>query len=176
MNKFLLEDENEKGILATLTSNFPRKGTVLWVGVRPSTKEPMASVEQVEAIPGEGLTGDRFKGNFESKRQVTFIQAEHLEAVGSFMGLDTAVKPELTRRNILVKGINLFSLKNTRFKVGTAVFEMTGLCYPCSKMEKNFGEGGYNAMRGHGGITTRVVEKGIIHIGDSIEVIEKLSL
>ncbi len=176
MNKFLLEDDNDKGVLAKLTGNFPRKGTVLWIGVRPATRQPMVSVEQVEAIPGEGLTGDRFKGKPEGKRQVTFIQDEHLEAVGSFLGLDTAVDTALTRRNILVKGINLFSLKNTRFKVGTAVFEMTGLCYPCSRMEENLGDGGYNAMRGHGGITTKVIKKGIIHVGDSIEVIEKLSI
>ncbi len=169
MSKFLLEDDNERGILATLTGTFPRSGTVEWIGIRPASRQPIEVVEQVEAIPGEGLTGDRFKGKPESKRQVTFIQAEHLEAVAKFMGVER-ISPELTRRNIVVRGINLFSLKNHTFCVGTALFEMTGLCYPCSRMEENLGEGGYNAMRGHGGITARVIQQGIVRLGDAVTV------
>jgi MOSC domain-containing protein YiiM len=36
-------------------------------------------------------------------------------------------------------------------------------------MEEVFGEGGYNAVRGHGGITARVIEPGVVEIGDSLE-------
>ncbi len=66
----------------------------------------------------------------------------------------------------MVSGLNLLALKGKRFRIGSVVLEYTGLCHPCSKMETSLGPGGYNAMRGHGGITTRVVEAGDIALGD----------
>jgi MOSC domain-containing protein YiiM len=78
------------------------------------------------------------------------------------------VSPKLLRRNIVVSGINLLALKKARFLIGTAELEGTGPCVPCSRMEENLGPGGYNATRGHGGITARVVTAGIIRVGDEV--------
>jgi MOSC domain-containing protein YiiM len=76
----------------------------------------------------------------------------------------------LLRRNLVVTGINLIALKDKQFHVGGALLEYTGLCHPCSAMEATFGAGGYNAVRGHGGITARIIETGVIAVGDSIEL------
>jgi MOSC domain-containing protein YiiM len=38
-------------------------------------------------------------------------------------------------------------------------------------MEETFGAGGYNAVRGHGGINARVVTPGIIKLQDQVKVI-----
>jgi len=77
------------------------------------------------------------------------------------------------RRNIVVKGINLLALKNQRFAIGEVILETTGNCHPCSRMEENLGKGGYNAMRGHGSITTTVIKGGLIKQGDTVRLIVK---
>lgn len=149
-----------------LFGNYAQVGRVKAILIRPARLEAVLFVKEVMAVQNKGLTGDRYKTSGGS-RQVTLIQLEHLKAVGSFLGRG-AVDPALTRRNIVVKGINLLSLKNKQFKIGEAIFEYSGECHPCSRMEENLGTGGYNAMRGHGGITAKVILSGLIKEGDNI--------
>lgn len=158
-----------KSGIKQLQNELPYAGTVEWIGLRPEKNAPMIETAQAHAVIGSGLQGDRFKGNALSKRQVTLIQAEHLAVIAAFLHRAT-LEPSLLRRNIVVSGINLLALKEKTFAVGDAVFELTGLCHPCSKMEKILGKGGYNALRGHGGITARVVKNGVIKIGDRVSV------
>ena len=155
--------------LRALMTTFPHSGSVVWIGVRPALRAPMLALSHVEAIAGRGLNGDRTaeKSRPGNSRQVTLIQAEHLAAVGALLRR-AAINPLLTRRNIVVAGLNLASLKGHRFRVGDAVLEWSGECQPCSMMETALGEGGYNALRGHGGITARVVEGGSIDIGVAV--------
>lgn len=152
--------------LQTLMDRLPRTGEVKWIGVRPEKRAAIEVLDRVEADAGQGLVGDRYKGR-SGQRQVTLIQWEHLAAVAAFVEL-AEVDPALLRRNIAVAGINLLALKNKRFQVGGAVLEYTGPCDPCSFMEESLGAGGYNAMRGHGGITARVVQGGAIALGDRV--------
>jgi MOSC domain-containing protein YiiM len=149
--------------LARLLATFPRAGRVEWIGIRPARHAAPQALPEVLATDG-GLVGDHYGGG---RREVTLIQAEHLAAVASLVGVPR-VDPALLRRNIVVAGINLLALKGRRFRVGAALLEHTGPCEPCSRMEEALGAGGYNAMRGHGGITARVLERGTIRLGDAL--------
>ncbi len=158
---------NPESELAKLMSTFPRSGRVDWIGVRPDRRAPLGELVTVEAIAGYGLAGDHYASKSNGKRQVTLIQAEHLEVVARMLGKAELFAPEL-RRNLLVSGINLYALRNRRFKVGDVLLEGSGPCEPCSRMEEVLGEGAYNAMRGHGGITARIIEGGVLRVGDRV--------
>jgi MOSC domain-containing protein YiiM len=155
--------------LAMLMSTLPRSGVVRWIGVRPGRASPMVERVRVEAVAGGGLVGDRYAGG-SGKRGVTLIQSEHLPAIAALSGHD-AVPPALLRRNVVVAGLPLVALQGRRFRIGTAVFEGTGECDPCARMEKALGPGGFNAMRGHGGLCARIVADGSFAVGDAVEPI-----
>ena len=69
---------------------------------------------------------------------------------------------------MLISGINLLGLRGRQFQIGMAVIEITGPCAPCSRMEEAFGHGGYAAVRGHGGMTARVLTPGRIALGNAV--------
>jgi MOSC domain-containing protein YiiM len=143
-----------------------RPGRVEWIGLRPARRADMVVVEGVSLDPSEGVLGDRYAGR-SGERHVTLIQRENLMAIAAHLALD-AVFPEQLRRNIVISGLNLLALKDRPFRLGTALLEMTGDCHPCSRMEEIFGPGGYNAVRGHGGITARVLKAGEVQVGDAL--------
>lgn len=149
-----------------LTSQFAQGGTVQLVTIRRERKQLPVSIEEVQALAEIGLEGDHYasKGG---KRQVTLIAQEHINGVASMLGVES-VDPLILRRNIVTSGINLHSLKDKRFQIGEAILEYTGECHPCSRMEENLGTGGYNAMRGHGGITCKIIQSGRVAEGDPI--------
>ena len=149
--------------------SIPQQGRVEWIGIRPQRMLEVQSVSQVNADPETGLEGDHFKKSSTGKRQVTLIQQEHLEVVARILG-KSEIPPELLRRNIVVSGINLLALKHQQFQVGEVLLETTGICAPCSRMEENLGAGGYNSMRGHGGITAKILQGGQIKIGDVVRL------
>jgi MOSC domain-containing protein YiiM len=143
-----------------------RPGRVEWIGVRPGRRVAAESLLSATLVAGHGVVGDRYESSRNGPRQVTLIASEDIAAITAFLGLPE-IATELLRRNIVTRGINLVALKDGRFRVGAALLEGSGDCAPCSRMEKTFGPGGYNAVRGHGGITARVI--GIVHLGDPVE-------
>lgn len=166
---------NPASPLARLLAGPIRPGRATWIGVRPARHAPLVAVPSIEITREAGLPGDHYSGrpNAEGKggnRQVTLIQTEDLAAIASYLG--RRVTPEDLRRNLVVEGINLRALKDRRFQIGQAVLEATGDCHPCSQMETILGPGGYNAVRGHGGITARVIEGGEVRIGDAVMALD----
>jgi MOSC domain-containing protein YiiM len=153
--------------LGRLLAGPMRPGELIWIGLRPARRAPVITEQSATLIAETGIDGDRYKTNRNGGRQVTLIAQEDLAAMASFLGLD-AIAPELVRRNFVTRGINLSALKERRFRIGDTVLETSGDCAPCSFMEEALGPGGYNAMRGHGGITARIITGGCVTIGDTI--------
>ncbi|MBN6148946.1 MOSC domain-containing protein [Xanthomonas sp. AmX2] len=157
---------NPESPLAALLAALPRAGRVDWIGLRPSREMPMREVSQADAQAERGLAGDRYAGR-NGKRGVTLIQAEHLPAIAALAGR-AALAPAILRRNLVVSGIPLIALKGRRFRIGEVELEGVAPCDPCSRMEDALGPGGYNAMRGHGGLCARIVRGGTLRLGDAV--------
>jgi MOSC domain-containing protein YiiM len=146
----------------------PQIGRVEWIGVRPERGTPLRELDEALAIAGHGLAGDRHLGG--GDRQVTLLQAEHLPVIAALVGR-AEVPPQLVRRNLVISGINLLSLKDLRFAIGDAILVGTKPCAPCQKMEDALGPGGFQAMRGHGGICARIERGGVVRLGARVRVV-----
>lgn len=145
-------------------------GRVEAIIVRGAPRLPARRIERSFARAGIGLADDRLgqRGEAElSTRQVTLIQYEHLPVIAQLARVP-AIDPAGLRRNLVISGINLQAAKNAKLRVGAALLEVVGPCHPCSRMEEALGPGGYAAMRGHGGMTARVLEDGAIAVGDAV--------
>lgn len=160
---------SESPALARLMAHLPQVGRLDAIWLRPDRNTPSQSVASVEVVVDQGLTGDRYRGRSAGgKRQVTVIQAEHLPAIAALSG-QPALSAALLRRNLVISGLPVNALKGRIFRIGDEVLlEWTETCDPCSRMEAALGPGGYNAMRGMGGICTRVRAGGRIQVGDRV--------
>ena len=168
--------------LQTISRTLPQIGRLASIIVRPSRGADCVYLPQTNALKGIGLADDRRGLNANTvpnnSRQVTLIQAEHIEVITKLVGLNK-LDPVLLRRNLVVSGINLLAIKPLfkthahYLKVGTVLLEITGACDPCSRMETLLGEGGYNAMRGHGGVNAKIVQGGMLYRGDAVHFVSE---
>ena len=150
--------------LERLRATFAHPGKLVWIAARPRKNGDLRILTEAWVDADSGLEHDHRNTG---KRQITLIQAEHLPAIAALCGRDR-VDPQQLRRNLMVAGISVWALKDREFTVGPVTLQGTGPCHPCSRMETALGFGGYNAMRGHGGITARVLTAGRIHVGDAV--------
>jgi MOSC domain-containing protein YiiM len=149
-------------------------GEVISIHITPKAEAPMASVNEVNAVAGLGLEGDRYHahtGTYSETpgtgRDVTFIAAEAIEVIALDRGIELA--PGESRRNITTKGIDLNALVDRQFRVGEVVLRGMRLCEPCEYLQGHTGKDGLTkALLHRGGLRADIVSGGTIRVGDEI--------
>lgn len=170
--------------LRDLIARIATQGRIDAIVIRSERNQPAQYVDAAQAEPGLGLIGDRRAKNKRTdkasrKRELSLIQAEHMPLIANWCGIEQLEATRL-RRNLVISGVNLLAMKSPfadirlEWQIGNEVcIEVTGPCDPCSKMEAALfdecgGPGGYNAMRGHGGVTAMIISAGVIRVGDVV--------
>ena len=143
------------------------QGNVVSIHVAPEAGAPMVSVQDVRAVPGRGLEGDRYytgRGHYSGKpsdggREITLIEIEAVEA------LDIKLTPADTRRNIATQGVPLNHLVGTTFRIGTVRLRGTRLCEPCKYLDKQTSPGVMKGLIHRGGLRAQILTEGTIRVG-----------
>jgi MOSC domain-containing protein YiiM len=139
-------------------------GAVVSIHVAKATKLPMRPVESVVAEAGAGLVGDRYHGS--RHRHVTVQSAASLADAGRDLG--APVDPGSTRRNVTVSGGPVPARPGTRVRMGEALLEVVRPAVPCRLMDDLIGPGAMKALHARGGTVFRILEGGVIRVGDPV--------
>lgn len=134
----------------------------LWTSPGRNTGQSVPH-ERRRAIAGQGLEGCAHANP--PRREVLFVSLEHLESVD--------VEPGAVRENFTIEDTDVQQWPiGQRVKVGDeAVFEITMVCDPCSRMDA-LREGLRLEIDGKRGMLARVVESGEVAVGDRVELLE----
>ena len=151
-----------------------KPGSVLSIQIAPNGTDKLRNIEQVNAIEGMGLEGDRYynrTGTYSDKhdasREATFIESEALDALAKDYNIE--LEGTESRRNISTRGVALNHLVGKEFKVGEAVFRGVRLCEPCTHLEEVSGKPARKGLIHRGGLRAQIVKSGLIRVGDEIE-------
>ena len=149
-------------------------GIVVSINITPNESEPLHSVNEIRALIGRGLEGDRYfnkTGMFSSKpkpgQEITLIEIEALEALQCDYNITLDLQE--SRRNIVTKGIALNHLVGKDFSVGEVRLRGIRLCEPCSHLESLTKQGARQGLIHRGGLRADILIEGVIHKGDSLQ-------
>jgi MOSC domain-containing protein YiiM len=149
------------------------EGHVVAIYIGPDPQGPMRSVEEVVAVAGRGLEGDRYFQPAEDgdpTAEITLIESEAIERAAAESGLD--IRHEDTRRNIVTSGVRLAELLGKRFRVGDAEVEALEPNPPCRHLEKLAGKPLLRPLALRGGLRGRIVIGGVVEVGAPIRPTE----
>ena len=137
--------------------------------------EPVTSHESIEVIAGVGLAGDRYatgkafySGMKEWDAHVTPIQKEVFDWLAAEHGVE--LDPKALRRNLVTRGVNLYTLLGREFRIGEQVVLRTRKLWPpCAHIVKCSGRVEiFKYLGKHCGIGADVLVGGTIRVGDAI--------
>lgn len=148
------------------------RGEVVGIFVTAQEGQPTRRLEQVKAVAGLGLEGDRYFAPRDPsadpgvRSEVTLIESEALLAVQR--DYDLSLEAGEARRNIITCGVALNHLVGRSFWVGGALLEGVRLCEPCMYVEGLTRPGVRKALTHRGGLRARILKGGTIRQGDAV--------
>ena len=143
---------------------------LIGIARRDKPRAPMEMLPRARVTTSAGIEGD-CRGVVQD-RNVTLILREDWEAACRDLERDL---PWVTRRaNLLVEGLTGFKRVGARLKVGSALLEVTEENPPCRVMDI-LAEGLRVALQPEwrGGVACRVLQDGVIALGDSVAVVDQ---
>ncbi len=151
------------------------KGSVVSIGITNAGGEPMLAVDEVKAVAGQGLEGDRYfskQGSFSDNpnttgRQVTLIESEALDALAR--DYKTEIEYKDARRNIVTRGVPLNHLLGKEFSVGDVRMRGVRLNEPCNHLAGLTHEQVKAGLVHRGGLRADILNDGTIRVGDAVK-------
>ena len=148
-------------------------GNVVFLYIARDTAVPMESTQEVQAVAGRGLEGDRYfdgTGHWSKTpgaiREVTLIELEAIEALERENSI--AIAPGAARRNVVTRGVPLNHLVGREFRVGAVRLRGARLCEPCAYLEGLTQQGVLAGLIHRGGLRAEIVTGGTIRVADAI--------
>ncbi len=130
---------------------------------------PVTAVEHVISVAGRGLIGDRYF-DLHPDRQITVVATDELDEAAAELGYPIPLGS--TRRNVTVSGIRLPREAGSRLRLGEIVVEVHDDCAPCEVMETSVGPGARAALPQRAGIVGRIIQGGILRVGDPVSLVD----
>jgi MOSC domain-containing protein YiiM len=149
-------------------------GRVVEINISPVHEQLPEPVEQVRAIAGRGLEGDRnYRADGEPQpnreQDLTLIASEALEAFTAEHGIELSAAE--SRRNVATRGIDVNALVGRRFLVGDVECLGIELCEPCAHLQGLTRPGVLRGMVHRAGLNAAIVSDGQIALGDEVRAL-----
>ena len=143
-------------------------GKVLEIGISENKNNKIVNVNDVEAIKGKGLVGERhFKEGNNKRCQITLIEIENINYYNKITR--TTIPAINFLRNIVTKGIQLNVLVDKEFFIGTVKVKAHDLCRPCKNLQESLQQKNTVKELLHtGGLRCEILSSGKISVDDQI--------
>lgn len=148
------------------------EGKVISISITPVAEDPMQSVDEVRAIPGRGLEGDRYFDHPERqpKRELTLVEAEAIESFRTEFKIDFGL--DGTRRNVITRGVPLNHLVGKEFWIGDVKARGLQLCEPCATLQRLSHPKVLPGLLHRGGLRAQILSEGMIRVGAIVKAAE----
>ena len=147
-------------------------GKVLEIGISENKSSKIVNVNEVKAIKGKGLIGEKhFKEDNKKRSQITLIEIENINHYNKITG--TKIPAINFLRNIVTEGIQLNVLVGKEFLIGPLKLKAHDLCRPCKYLQESLKQ--KNIIKEFllkGGLRGEILTSGEIFINDIMKEIE----